>query len=362
MSRILPNRRHILTSMLTLPALCRSVQLQGAPPAFKVGEKLTYTLGWQFITAGEATLEVLPDEIIDGLRVRSFDFQAKTRKTMDHIFKVRDKLSSLAEYNVTRSLGYSKIQREGKTKRDISVDFDWPNMKAHYYEAIKGRRRVTPILENTLDPLSAFYFIRNQQFDVGSVLKGPLTDGKKCEITEVKVVKREHIKVNGKKYDTFKLEPNLKNIGGVFEKDKKSKLSIWVTADHRHIPVQLKSKVAVGNFVAELNHIENVKPQEPQMIVHSVFFKLKHPAGSVAEQRFMEQTRELRNIPGVNNFQVLNEISPKNPFTFGLSMEFADQTAYDAYSNHPDHVRYVQEIWLKEVDDFQEIDYTQHAG
>ena len=29
---------------------------------------------------------------------------------------------------------------------------------------------------------------------------------------------------------------------------------IWVTADHRHIPVKLKSKVAVGSFVAELEN------------------------------------------------------------------------------------------------------------
>ena len=39
-------------------------------------------------------------------------------------------------------------------------------------------------------------------------------------------------------------------------------------------------------------------------------------------------------------------------------MEFADQAAYEAYNQHPDHVRFVQDRWLNEVEDFLEIDYS----
>ena len=48
----------------------------------------------------------------------------------------------------------------------------------------------------------------------------------------------------------------------------------------------------------------------------------------------------------------------QNPFTFGLSMEFADAKAYRAYNEHPDHVRFVHQRWLPEVAEFLEIDYT----
>jgi hypothetical protein len=124
-----------------------------ARSSFSVGEKLTYSLGWQFIVAGHATLEVLPDEEWEERKIRSFQMTAKTNKVADKLFKVRDSLSSLAEYDVSRSLGYSKRQREGDTQRDVSVDFDWENLAANYYEAIGGDRKTTPILENTLDPL-----------------------------------------------------------------------------------------------------------------------------------------------------------------------------------------------------------------
>ena len=54
----------------------------------------------------------------------------------------------------------------------------------------------------------------------------------------------------------------------------------------------------------------------------------------------------------------MREVSPKNGFRFGLSMEFADQAAYDGYNEHPAHVAFVQERWLPEVSDFLEVDYT----
>jgi len=244
----------VLLSCIVQLSFSQETNQQEKLPAFEVGEKLTYSLGWQFVVVGHASLEVLPDEEIDGKPVRSFEMKAKTGKVVGSLFKVNDTLSSLTEYDVSRSLGYAKIQREGKTKRDVSVEFDWENLNALYTETIGGGSRVTPILENTLDPLSAFYFVRTQEFDVGDVIKGPMTDGKRCKEVEIKVVGRERIKVNGKKYDTLRLEPSLKDVGGVFEKSKNATMVIWVTDDHRHIPVKMKSKVAVGSFVAELEY------------------------------------------------------------------------------------------------------------
>jgi hypothetical protein len=64
----------------------------------------------------------------------------------------------------------------------------------------------------------------------------------------------------------------------------------------------------------------------------------------------------------VRNFELLREVSRKNGFTFGFSMEFVDQAAYDAYSNHPDHNRFVEERWKREVEEFMEIDYVPYKA
>ena len=94
------------------------------------------------------------------------------------------------------------------------------------------------------------------------------------------------------------------------------------------------------------------------MIRHTVAFRLKHPLGSTAEVDFLAAIARLADIPGVEAFERLRQVSPKNTFTFGLSIEFADAEAYRGYNEHPEHVRFVQERWIPEVADFLEIDFT----
>ena len=93
-------------------------------------------------------------------------------------------------------------------------------------------------------------------------------------------------------------------------------------------------------------------------IHHTVFFTLEHPADSPEETAFLAALDQLAEIPGVAQFQRVREVSPKNPFTHGVMMQFADQAAYDAYNTHPDHIRFVEERWGVEVDQFQEIDFV----
>ena len=95
------------------------------------------------------------------------------------------------------------------------------------------------------------------------------------------------------------------------------------------------------------------------MIRHTVAFTLKHAKGSPAEAKFLgDGKRILAPIPGVQKFEALRQVSPKNHYAFGFSMEFADQAAYDAYNDHPDHVAWVRDRWMNEVSDFLEIDYA----
>ncbi len=93
------------------------------------------------------------------------------------------------------------------------------------------------------------------------------------------------------------------------------------------------------------------------MIQHTVAFRLKHAAGSAAEAKFLADAMILAGIPGVDAFERLRQVSPKNDFRFGFSFTFADQAAYDAYNIHPDHVAFVRDRWIPEVEAFLEIDY-----
>jgi heme-degrading monooxygenase HmoA len=91
-------------------------------------------------------------------------------------------------------------------------------------------------------------------------------------------------------------------------------------------------------------------------IRHSVVFTLTHSEGSSSETGFLEAVARLEAIPGVEAFELMREVSPKNDYRFALTMEFADPAAYNAYNEHPEHVAFVETRWDREVTDFLEID------
>ncbi len=93
-------------------------------------------------------------------------------------------------------------------------------------------------------------------------------------------------------------------------------------------------------------------------IQHTVAFRLHHPTGSGAEQDFLTAARALADIPGVQEFRQLRQVSPKSDFTFSFSMRFADDEAYQAYNEHPVHVAFVSDRWQAEVADFAELDFV----
>jgi heme-degrading monooxygenase HmoA len=100
----------------------------------------------------------------------------------------------------------------------------------------------------------------------------------------------------------------------------------------------------------------------PGRIRHTVVFTPKHAEGSPEESDFLAAGAALSSIPGVEAFEVLREVSPKNGYRYGFSMVFADRDAYEGYNEHPNHVAFVRDRWDAEIADFLEIDYEVHGA
>jgi hypothetical protein len=231
------------------PSLCVEAGEKDLP--FYPGEKLTFQLRWTIIPAGESVLEVLPMETIAGVKSYHFSLTAESNGFIDTFYKVRDRIDAYANAEMTHSMLYKKKQHEGTTRRDIVVTFNWQDNTAQYTN-FKDKRPPIDIIPGSFDPLSSFYFVRLFDFQEKSNVEHPVTDGKKSVIGKLSVIRRETIKLKSGTYDTYLIEPELKHIGGVFEKSKNAKIQLWVTADKRRIPVKIKSKVVVGSFVGEL--------------------------------------------------------------------------------------------------------------
>jgi hypothetical protein len=256
--------KRYIASILTLIAMIAtpSSMLHASETDFPFdpGERLTFKVYWTFIPAGEVTFEILPPETINGILCLRFVMTARTYEAVDLIYKVRDRIDSYTDQRVTRSILFKK-QQEGKSKRRIIVDFDWEKQQVQYSN-FGEKRDPIPLLPGAFDPVSVFYAFRLHALAEGRELEVPVTDGKKCVVGKARVIKREKIMVSSVPYDTFLVEPEMKQIGGIFEKSEKANLQVWVTSDKDHIPVKIKSRVIVGSFVAELTSVEKGRPDD----------------------------------------------------------------------------------------------------
>ena len=252
-----PLSRYLSVALAVLMLMGCPISLTAAENKipFRPGERMVFGVKWAFIPAGEGVLKVMPMEDYGGILSYHFVFTARTNQFVDLIYKVRDRVDSWVDSEMTHSIHYEK-SHQGRSKKEVTVNFDWDKKQARY-SLFDQKSEAISVRPGTFDPLSIFFAFRLYDSNVLKEIVIPVSDGKKCVPGRAKVLKREDIDVAGITYDTLLVEPELEHIGGVFQKSPDARLLIWVTADDRHIPVRIESKVIVGSFVAELISYES---------------------------------------------------------------------------------------------------------
>jgi len=246
---------HLCISIFIVSDIFSSVAASEMNHPFQPGEKMHFVLKYGAISAGEATLEVHDMVEVQGVEAYHFVMTARSNSFIDIFFKVRDRIDSFADASMNHSLYYKKDQKEGKTRRNIKVDFDWKENKSTYVN-FDTEPKIINQIPGTFDPLAIFYYSRLLDFQKVVEFEHPVTDGEKSMMGILRVIGKEIITVPAGTYETFVLEPDLQKVEGVFSKKQRTKTKLWVTNDGRRLLVQMKSKAMVGSFVAELVTVE----------------------------------------------------------------------------------------------------------
>jgi len=220
---------------------------------FQVGEKLTFSIGYEFVPAGKSILSVDGITQINGRSVYKITAKTKSHRFFDPFFKVRDEITTYIDTNTLQSIKFRKKLREGSYSYDYSVDFNPDSMTA-VSKSPKGTRLVE-IPEFTLDVLSAMYYMRTFDLKIGKTLTVTVLDNDKLYPLDIKVVRRERISTRAGTFDCLVVIPELKS-GGLFKNE--GKITVWITDDHRKIPVLMKSKAIIGAIIVELQEVEGL--------------------------------------------------------------------------------------------------------
>lgn len=245
----------VATAFITIFGFTRSAEAVEEIFPFHPGERWTFEVRWNFIPAGQAVLEVFPIEVMNGIKSYHFVMTARTNSFIDIFYMVRDRVDSYTDVGMTHSI-LSKRKSQGDRKKDVVVNFNWEAREAQYSN-FGEKREPIPIIPGSFDPLSVYYAFTLHELKEGAQIEIPVTNGKKCVIGRAKVMKRETVTVASGTYDTFLVEPDLRPVGGVFEKSKDAKFRVWVTTGRRRIPVKLESELIIGSFIGELVSVED---------------------------------------------------------------------------------------------------------
>lgn len=233
-----------------LPAVVALLIALPVPPALavKVPEKLVYSLSWVGIAVGTATQEITED----GAH-RKILSHARSNDWLSAFYPVDDRTESLLAKTggpfPGESRYYRMIFKEGRRTRDREISFDQAKRVGRFHDRIGGEQVDVPIVENTYDIYASFYYVRTQPLEPGKSFMIHVLDGKELRNIEVRVLKRERVKVPAGEFDTILVRPMVKP-EGVFE--GKGGALIWLTDDARRIPVKAQTKVRVGSVTAVL--------------------------------------------------------------------------------------------------------------
>jgi hypothetical protein len=126
----------------------------------------------------------------------------------------------------------------------------------------------------------------------------------------------------------------------------------------RRTVLALGSALAVNSTAAAADSKLAAATLTGSTIRHTVVFRLKWSAGSKAEAEFFAAAAALASLPHVYRFERLRQISHKNSYAYGFSMEFPDTSAYAAYNSHPVHQAFLRDHWTPSVEEFMEVDYA----
>ena len=257
----------LLTALLLIPAGSFAgdkeddeadlLEVRGDPPGipelpvpFGIGEQIVLHISFGFVPAGKAKLEVVDTTRINDQLAYYIVSTARSAKGFDWVFKVRDSIETWLDADSIYSHKFRKQLREGRYRDEKIVEFSFEDSLAYWWDDgnEKEPKHVEPYVQ---DVLTAAIKTRTLPMAVGDTLSIRTHDVKKTYDLLVIVHGRETIEALAGSFDCFKAEPIMKS-GGLFKKERKARLFVWVTADERRIPVMIKSRTSFGTFKAQL--------------------------------------------------------------------------------------------------------------
>jgi len=232
--------------------------LSAAPPAASPGESLYYGIEWRFIYAGNAsvTLKRGPDHT-EGVSVH-----LQSAGVVSRLFTLDD--NYYAELNgdtfCAHTTELDAVEGRRRDRETTTFEYDRGKVTWNEHDLVKN---ITRSGETDLpaacvsDVVGALFVLRAMPLQPGQSVEIPTSNGHKSANVHIEVQDREDVTTKLGTFHTIRCDAGIFN--GVLYK-RNAHMSIWLTDDARHLPVQYRIRMpfVIGTITLQLEKEEHV--------------------------------------------------------------------------------------------------------
>jgi uncharacterized protein DUF3108 len=238
----------LVTPASLLIALIAALGLNAADT---VTERLSYTIEWRLIHAGNAVVESGPS---------SAALKLESAGLVSTLYKVQDayRVQFDAPFCATSSLMEAK---EGSRRRETTVTFDRNRNRASLLEKDVAKNSIVsrtdvPVPNCVHEVLAGLLRLRRMRVDPGQSVQLPMSDGRKSAAVKVEAQERERITTPSGTFNTIRYEVSL--LSGVVY-SRTGRVFVWLTEDDRRLPVRIRLRMSfpLGTVTLELEKEEH---------------------------------------------------------------------------------------------------------
>ena len=214
--------------------------------SFKTSEKLIYSAGFRFLSAGEASIELTIDTLLNDT-VFKIQANTKTNPFFDRFYKIRDKVTTWVDPLNYELLKVDKNLLQGKYRRKHNAIIN------HQDSTIITSETIKKIQFPVFDPISVIYLLRLKIREIKQLGELHIYDLGKSRKVLFNITGKETIEVPYGVFSCFIVEP-ISNDNKALLKNK-GQMKIWYSDENFSLPVRIEQVTNIGVMIMELQKV-----------------------------------------------------------------------------------------------------------
>ena len=206
-------------------------------------ESMNFSVYFNTIKAGDASLILSQDAKEENYII---NFELKSKKYLDAIYKLRERTSILINKNDFSIYEIEKNTRQGRHKKSYSAQFDYDKKIARL------NKKILTFEDPIYDPINIIYYVRNNLDSLkNNSFSFNVISKNKFKTVVMHIIKGETITFNNSEYDCIVIGPE--NSDRLKNEDD---IKIWITDDELNMPLMIEKKAKYGIIKMKLENYE----------------------------------------------------------------------------------------------------------